>query len=54
MYTSFGKSANNNNYCYKQGSKSISRDSEKIRLATDLPANGYEGVNITFYMTLTK
>ena len=31
MQTLFGKSVNNNHYCYKQVSKNISHDCEKIR-----------------------
>ena len=30
MHTLFGKSVKNNHYCYRQVSKSISNDSEKI------------------------
>ena len=49
LYTLFGKSINNNHYCYRQVSKSISHDSEKIRLF--LLGNASE-IDITFYITL--
>ena len=49
LYTLFDKAINNDHYCYRQVSKSISHDSEKIRLF--LLGNASE-IDITFYITL--